>query len=473
MKTLNTLFVLAICVVGRVEAQDAVAARHEYIANENEYTKCMICHESARPPFDSGTRVTLTEATTWKNQDKHAKAYKSLYGETAQRMTRLLGYDVRKDARCVSCHTGAFEDPDDRSVVRAGGVGGCQMCHGPARDWENMHQERNWHTKTAEEKKALGLRDTRDPVAKAELCVSCHLGSPAEGKVVTHDMYAAGHPPLPGFEIETFTKVMPTHGKPLKDRPDIIQQLGLADEKLPQTKAMLAASVVSMRAAVQLLADASAPKENASVAWPELALFDCAACHHELRLPSARQARGYPGLPGRPAIRTWPLAMYSVIDPDAAKTLAPIHQALSRQPFGRPAAIQQAAHEALPQVDAALKKFKGERIDETSAVAWLKRICDAGANHTFDYDSARQLAWAFQVVFQELTSGPEAERPFDSTRQREIEDILNQLGRELSLGLVKPTAQENVDANLDAAGKFQVDRVREQFGKLKEALKAK
>ena len=43
----------------------------------------------------------------------------------------------------------------------------------------------------------------RDPVRRTELCLSCHLGSTSENKMVTHAMYAAGHPPLPGFEMET------------------------------------------------------------------------------------------------------------------------------------------------------------------------------------------------------------------------------------------------------------------------------
>ena len=29
--------------------------------------------------------------------------------------------------------------------------------------------------------------------------------------MVTHEMYAAGHPPLPGFEIATFCSQMPPH----------------------------------------------------------------------------------------------------------------------------------------------------------------------------------------------------------------------------------------------------------------------
>jgi hypothetical protein len=34
-----------------------------------------------------------------------------------------------------------------------------------------------------------------------ERCTSCHVGREADGRFVTHEMYAAGHPPLPPLEI--------------------------------------------------------------------------------------------------------------------------------------------------------------------------------------------------------------------------------------------------------------------------------
>ena len=68
------------------------------------------------------------------------------------------------------------------------------------------------------------------------------------------------------------------------------------------------------------LPDADALNKDAPKAWSEIALAhsDCFACHHDLRYPGFRQERGFgyhvPGVglkavvPGRPVIRSWPLA---------------------------------------------------------------------------------------------------------------------------------------------------------------------
>ena len=50
-------------------------------------------------------------------------------------------------------------------------------------------------------------------------CATCHVGSPADGKFVTHEMYAAGHPPLPPLEVMTFSRDQPMHYKLPKDLP--------------------------------------------------------------------------------------------------------------------------------------------------------------------------------------------------------------------------------------------------------------
>src|SRR5207248_334113 len=39
-----------------------------------------------------------------------------------------------------------------------------------------------------------------------------------EGKIVTHEMYAAGHPPLPGIEIATFGDALPRHWETLTEK---------------------------------------------------------------------------------------------------------------------------------------------------------------------------------------------------------------------------------------------------------------
>ena len=62
------------------------------------------------------------------------------------------------------------------------------------------------------------MTDLWDPVRRAETCASCHVGNHDEGKVVTHAMYAAGHPPLPGFETATFGDLEPRHWQYLSEK---------------------------------------------------------------------------------------------------------------------------------------------------------------------------------------------------------------------------------------------------------------
>ena len=50
-----------------------------------------------------------------------------------------------------------------------------------------------------------------------KLCLSCHVGNAAQGKVITHAMYAAGHPPLPAMDIATFALNQPQHWRDAAD----------------------------------------------------------------------------------------------------------------------------------------------------------------------------------------------------------------------------------------------------------------
>src|SRR5947209_10193839 len=69
------------------------------------------------------------------------------------------------------------------------------------------------------------MADLWDPGKRSKTCASCHVGNSDEGKVVTHAMYAAGHPPLPGVEISTFSDAMPRHWQYLKEKQPAAQKL--------------------------------------------------------------------------------------------------------------------------------------------------------------------------------------------------------------------------------------------------------
>ena len=70
------------------------------------------------------------------------------------------------------------------------------------------------------------MTDLWDPVTRGKKCVSCHIGNPdpEEEKVVTHAMYAAGHPPLPGIEVATFSDAQPRHWQYLREKKAEVQR---------------------------------------------------------------------------------------------------------------------------------------------------------------------------------------------------------------------------------------------------------
>src|SRR5690606_9908614 len=121
---------------------------------------------------------------------------------------------LEQDARCLACHAidtqtshwdGDFIPRGQKSPSPAEGVS-CEVCHGPSSLWEEKHNlpSGKWQFLSTEKKQQLGMIDVRNPTVRAELCLSCHLGNVKAGRVVTHEMFAAGHPPLPGFETQAF-----------------------------------------------------------------------------------------------------------------------------------------------------------------------------------------------------------------------------------------------------------------------------
>ena len=166
------------------------------------------------------------------------------------------------------------------------------------------------------ERERIGLFDLRSPARQADQCLSCHIGNANEGKVVTHDMYAAGHPPLPSIEVATFSDLIPRHWwllaeKKIREGP----QGRRATRTGEQERTRLA--LVGAAVAPQDLDEAPGrrdPRPTGTAAvpgldWPDYARFDCWSCHHDLKRESWRQARGFTGSPGRPPISEWPLAM--------------------------------------------------------------------------------------------------------------------------------------------------------------------
>jgi hypothetical protein len=297
-----------------------------------------------------------------------------------------------------------------------------------------------WRFKTPEQKQECGMNDLRDPVVRAQVCLSCHLGNVAQGKVVTHDMFAAGHPPLPGFEMETFGQAMPAHWRHLSEKPESIRQIAAAanynTEQANRTDAALLGALVAVRMSAELLGEQAA-KEPAK--WPELSHYDCAACHHDLRMPSFRQERGYGQLtPGRPSLHSWPngLAAIAVADGKLSTLLSPVTDVLNQRPFGDPAAMTPAVSAVVQKLNQEISQLKQSPGFGKSPADWfpvrgerlLKQVCQCDPVPA-DLDSARQLAWLLKMLINDGKVKPAA-----ADRQR-LSSLYKQISEELGLNV--------------------------------------
>jgi hypothetical protein len=468
------------------------------------------CHESPPAKWLKGKDLLCrcTEAVDWHKKDKHADAYRVLTGPRGKQMAKILGYDVTdpkgRGKACLVCHGVVIEDEKlleaskENQFDIAEGVN-CVACHGPYTEWIGRHgvlvNAQAWRPKTRKEKEEQGgMRDLWDPMKRAELCVSCHVGNVKEGKFVTHEMYAAGHPPLPGFEAATFSDEMPRHWQYLREKkPPLQKELGYKAGEQEQAKLILVSAAVSLRETMDLLEQQAkkcqTAKDDDNKAL-DLSNFDCYACHHDLKAPSWRQKRGYPGKPGRVPMRPWPIELIKLaikatatnaagkVD-SAAETkalagfdgaLANVHKGFDARPFGDPKKIEAAAAALKGWADALAKKLNAVTIDSVQARTLLTRIPDLyrGSEKDpllVDYDSARQVAWSFEVMYNELNG---------KKGDPKIRKTLTALDEQLKLRLPKgrdKIVEDELKESLEKRNDYDPGKFRKLLIDLSAALK--
>lgn len=411
--------------VGKAVAADAKPTRY-YVG----VSDCVFCHEQGRAQRGGPPLVCLCrEADTWLCKDKHQDAFNVLDPDKnprAKRMAEILGYDPRQKPECLSCHSTPgvnvpaakrTDPPYSESFAMSDGVG-CISCHGAYEEWMDAHggvHRASWRKQSRKVKEDVyGMTDLWDPARRVEVCGSCHVGSRAENKVVTHLMYAAGHPPLPSFEVGAFCDRMPRHWQLMAEKgKEARELLGAKPGELEQTKLVVVGAAASFKQAMTLLAaDAeAAAKEDGAV---DFAQMDCAACHHDLKQPSWRQARGYAGRPGRPGMRDWPLALLPITFPlagedpksnaDFEEKLKALYKAFDDRPYGDPQEVEAAAEDLAKWADQLGGRLNAKTVayDRRAALGVLRRLAALPAERAPDYDTARQIGWAFRVVYGEV-----------------------------------------------------------------------
>jgi hypothetical protein len=242
--------------------------------------------------------------------DPHDGAYAVLLKDNSKKIEqRLHGLpDWRtahpeRDVLCLKCHVHPEIDHRDSHVADGvrqfrfeDGVS-CEACHGAAERWLDVHHRAEWKSLSPEEKKReFGMLDVRSVKERAQSCVACHVGAP--GMDVNHDLIAAGHPRL-AFEFSGYHRMMKHHWD---DALDLVLSRGGRPDF--ETQAWAVGQLTTLKASLELLRSRAM-----KMPWPELAEFDCYACHHDLQNPGTKQDLTFPGRKaGQIMCNPWPFA---------------------------------------------------------------------------------------------------------------------------------------------------------------------
>lgn len=224
-----------------------------------------VCH--GKVSADPEATVWLNEYRIWLRQDYHSRAYRTLQTAQSQAIAAKLGLPSAQGAKiCLDCHADNVQpEARGRRFQISDGVG-CEACHGGSGRWLESHAEVN--TSHADNL-ARGLYPTEDPMARARLCLSCHLGT--KDKFATHEIMGAGHPRL-AFELETFTVNQPAHYEvddDYRERKPYINSVNM----------WLAGLAVTGMQTLELLQEEWFTRSGLV---PELSFFQCHACHHPM-----------------------------------------------------------------------------------------------------------------------------------------------------------------------------------------------
>ncbi len=316
-------------------AVDAIAAhKHLGVATCSN----SVCHGASQPFRDSD--VAQNEFAIWQEFDPHSKTFATLSTPAAKSIAGKLGLGDPAQAKvCLDCHN------DNTAAAARGerfqtsdGVG-CEACHGGAELWLNSHADRSV---THADNIAKGMYPTDNPVKRAELCLSCHMGT--KDRMITHRIMGAGHPRL-SFELDTFTWLHPHYKigeRWIKRKGD---WNGVRDWAVGQGVA-----------AENLLDQLVDPKTGWNGIFPELVLFDCHACHKVYKGNKWGPRQGTGLGPGVVRLNDANLVMFRHV-------LAPIDKAAAQRVLDETRALHRATTQSREATFAAARKLRATLAD--------------------------------------------------------------------------------------------------------------
>lgn len=524
------------------QATDAGQATRPYVG----FRTCLRCHntgvEGTVVELPGGGKLDLKddqwvlykEYPIWAKEDKHGQAYTVLLNARSKKMGELLGIaEVHRDKRCLACHSGF---PLEQMTVEKGdlvspelaknldvnlGVS-CEGCHGPAGDlrkddktilkgWRAPHEiqpvvpyekTQPWRFLAPETKlMEYGFWDVRSPAPRTQICASCHVGSVEQGRIVTHEMYAAGHPPLPSFEIETFTEQMPRHWREFSTKAEkvideflkyskdpLYREASYKKDNLQRTRSLLVGALVTSSEYLKMLGQLANEGVRSPVKrseWPELAVFDCYACHHDLKNLAWRQQRKPPvGTPGRPPMQEWNAVLVrravqtaggSAAELDAR--MKPVRDAVGSQPFGNQGEVRKTAAAAAAWLRSVANDMQKKPLAREDGLGLLQDIARVASSDVLDYEPARQCVWAIRVIDGEVKTANSAKIQAMLAALEKDMFLLNlRSGRKAATAVPgdkqeRATVEVDLEITLPFVANYDPARFRERFREIAALLK--
>ncbi len=390
------------CVAMAVAADKAPAegGRHLGVAS----CASTLCHGSAKPT--AAHHVQQNEYVTWSHFDPHARAYRVLLEPRSRTIAQRLGIGPAHEAQvCLDCHAQNVPQAQRGPRFQLSDGVGCESCHGAAESWIASHYDtpRVSHADNLKN----GLYPVEEPAARAQLCLSCHAGSPE--RFAGHELMAAGHPRL-SFELDTFTELWRTRGGREHYRRD---EDYLARKAVPApSEVWLTGLFESARVQLALLRSEHFQRLGP---MPDFALYNCYSCHRSMRFNFGGRGMASGLAPGALRLDDSKLVMLSAVfaamsptdDTLLREKTAQLHAAAADS---RSDAV--AVGEALQQV---LKSAR-ERLMARPLTLEQKRgilgevVASAGRGDYPDYPAAEQAAMAVVLLLAE-TGDDQALKP--------------------------------------------------------------
>ncbi len=441
----------ALCILATFGNQSAIAedAPPKLVGSSSCATAA--CHGGL-----AGHKFVGAEFPIWSARDPHSRAYSVLRNDLSRQMAQQLKLPkpAHESAVCLNCHSPATSSDSKWSSIsgRAPLAGvDCEQCHGPAEHWLTEHVRTDWKPRSTEDKRRRGYRDLTDVLTRANVCADCHVGGP--GRDVNHDLIAAGHPRL-FFELSTFHANWPKHWPDEADakrHPSVESATGSVFE----AKLWAVGQVVTAQRSLELLSQRAELAKREPAKWPELAEWNCFACHHDLQSASWWQSKDESK---RPRVSFgWNVWPYALLEPSARQQFGPAVQlpdptlAKIRLHFATPlppadaiardataaAQTQRIAAERINQADAAKDVLS---LKSLTALR-LSLVADDGPRLVrHDWDSATQLFLSLNALQNAIIAARGSSTETDKERDRQLQTVLDSMNETLNFqpGLRSP-----------------------------------